>query len=81
MAVVIKHVVPSELAGVLFTADPVTGHYTEYGGQLRAWPGRAGLSGEANAESFHLSRPKGQYEGPAALQPYAAELYKVASPT
>lgn len=79
MAVVIQRMVPSELAGVLFTADPVTGSYTNMVGNYVRGLGEQLVSGEANAESFHLSRPKGQYEGPAALQPYAAELYKVAA--
>ena len=66
-------------SAVLFTADPVTGSYTGMVGNYVHGLGEQLVSGEANAETFHLSRPKGQYEGPAALQPYAAELYRIAA--
>lgn len=79
MAVVIQRMVPSELAGVLFTADPVTGSYTRMVGNYVHGLGEQLVSGEANAETFHLSWPKGQYEGPAEMQPYAAELYRIAA--
>lgn len=79
MAVVIQRMVPAELAGVLFTADPVTGSYAGMVGNYVHGLGEQLVSGEANAETFHLTRPKGRYEGPAALQPYAAELYKIAA--
>ncbi len=79
MAVVIQRMVPSELAGVLFTADPVTGSYTRMVGNYVHGLGEQLVSGEANAETFHLSRPKGEHHGPPALQAHAAELYKIAA--
>jgi pyruvate,water dikinase len=62
----------------LFSADPVTGSYTSMVGNYVYGLGEQLVSGEANAHAFKLIRPKGQYEGPAALKSYASDLYKVA---
>lgn len=79
IALVVQHMVPAELAGVLFTADPVSGSYGAMTGNYVHGLGEALVSGEADAESFTLSRPKGAYAGPAALRPYAKELYRTAA--
>lgn len=78
MAVVIQRMVPADLAGVIFTADPVTGSYANMIGNYVHGLGEQLVSGEANAQTFHLSRPKGRYDGPDGLKPYAARLYKMA---
>ena len=78
MAVVIQRMVPSELAGVLFTADPVSGSYTNMIGNFAHGLGEQLVSGEANAYAFKLIRPKGQCDGPDEVKPYASELYKYA---
>lgn len=79
IAVVVQRMVPAELAGVLFTADPVSGSYQAMIGNYVHGLGEVLVSGEADAESFALRRPKGGYTGPAALQPYAKELFRTAA--
>lgn len=76
IAVVVQRMVPAVLAGVLFTADPVSGSYGAMIGNYVHGLGEALVSGEADAERFTLSRPKGKYTGPAALRPHAKELFR-----
>ena len=78
MAVVIQRMVPSELAGVLFTAEPVNGSYTSMIGNYVHGLGEQLVAGEADALTFKLIRPKGQYDGPDEFEPYASELHKYA---
>ena len=78
VAVVVQKMVPSEIAGVLFTADPITGSHASMTGNFVYGLGEQLVSGEADAESFRLLRPGGNYEGPQALQKHAASLYKLA---
>lgn len=75
MAVVIQQMVPAELSGVLFTADAVTGSYNAMIGNYVHGLGEQLVSGEADAFTFKLLRPKGDYEGPAEFAPYAKQLY------
>ncbi|AWB47092.1 phosphoenolpyruvate synthase [Paenibacillus sp. CAA11] len=79
VAIVIQRMVPSEMAGVLFTADPVTGSRAIMTGNYVYGLGEQLVSGEANAFSFSLVRPKGKYEGPDAFRRYASKLYRYAS--
>ncbi|MCZ8514447.1 PEP-utilizing enzyme [Paenibacillus filicis] len=78
LAVVIQRMVPSELAGVLFTADPITGSSVAMTGNYVYGLGERLVSGEANAHPFTLTRPKGSYEGPADFTRFAAKLYRYA---
>lgn len=79
IAVVIMLMVPSEISGVLFTADPITGSHTSMTGNFVYGLGEQLVSGEANAYPFKLIRPKGKYEGPEDFKKYALELYKHAT--
>lgn len=79
IAVVIMLMVPSEISGVLFTADPITGSHTSMTGNFVYGLGEQLVSGEANAYPFKLMRPKGKYEGPEDFKKYASELYKHAA--
>ncbi len=79
IAVVVQRMVPAEVAGVLFTADPVSGSYGAMIGNYVHGLGEALVSGEADAEQFTLTRPKGKYAGPAALRPHAKALFQVAT--
>ncbi len=79
IALVVQRMVPAEIAGVLFTADPVSGSYQAMVGNYVHGLGEALVSGEADAERFTLARPKGTYAGPAALQPYAKELFRTST--
>ncbi len=79
IAVVVQLMVKSEISGVLFTADPITGSYTSMIGNYVYGLGEQLVSGEVNPYDFKLSRPKGKYEGSDEFQRYAATLYKYAS--
>ncbi|CAG7626624.1 PEP/pyruvate-binding domain-containing protein [Paenibacillus allorhizosphaerae] len=79
IAVVVQLMVPSEISGVLFTADPVTGSYRTMTGNYVYGLGEQLVSGESNAESFSFARPKGIYNGPNALKRYANQLFSIAA--
>lgn len=78
IAVVIQLMVPSEISGVLFTVNPITGSFTDMIGNYVHGLGEQLVSGETNAHDFKLSRPKGKYYGPEGLKKYANDLYKYA---
>ncbi len=79
IAVVVQRLVRSDIAGVLFTADPVTGNRTIMTGNYIHGLGDRLVSGEADAENFTLERPKGKYDGPAAIKRHARQLYKLSA--
>ncbi|MTI46844.1 MAG: phosphoenolpyruvate synthase [Firmicutes bacterium] len=79
IAVVIQLMVQSEISGVLFTADPITGSFTNMVGNYVHDLGEQLVSGEANAHDFKLNRPKGKYDGPDEFKKYAYKLYKYAA--
>lgn len=79
IAVVVQLMVQSEISGVLFTADPITGSHVNMVGNFVYGLGEKLVSGESNAHAFTLKRPKGKYEGPADLKKYASKLYKYSS--
>ncbi len=79
IAVVVQLMVSSEISGVLFTADPITGSYTNMMGNYVYGLGEQLVSGEANAHNFKLYRPKGKYDGPGELEKYANKLYQYAT--
>jgi len=78
IAVVIQLMVPSEISGVLFTADPITGSFTNMIGNYVHGLGEQLVSGETNAYNLKFSRPKGKYDGPAGFKKYAVYLYQYA---
>jgi pyruvate,water dikinase len=75
IAVVIQELIPAEISGVLFTADPVTGSRHVMSGNYVRGFGDALVSGEVDAIEFEFRRPKGEYEGPEELKKYAKKLY------
>jgi hypothetical protein len=79
IAVVVQQLVRSDIAGVLFTADPVTGSRNVMTGNYIYGLGDRLVSGETDAETFTLERPKGKYDGPAALKRHARRLYKLSA--
>ncbi|OOM72704.1 PEP/pyruvate-binding domain-containing protein [Clostridium sp. BL-8] len=79
IAVVIQLMVQSEISGVLFTADPITGSHEYMNGNFVFGLGEQLVSGEANAYHFKIKRPKKDYDGPDEFKKYASELYKYAS--
>ena len=78
IAVIVQKMVPAELAGVLFTADPMTGSHTHLVGNFVHGLGEQLVSGEADAEEFRIERPSGKYQGPPAMKRYAKKLFKMA---
>ncbi len=78
IAIVIQLMVASEISGVLFTADPITGSHESMIGNYVFGLGEELVSGEANAYDFKILRPKGKYEGPEDIRRYASDLYKYA---
>lgn len=79
ISVVIQLMVQSEISGVLFTADPITGSFESMIGNYVYGLGEQLVSGEANAYDFKLLRPKGKYEGPDEFKKYGPDLYKLAA--
>lgn len=78
IVIVIQLMVPSEISGVLFTADPITGSYGNMIGNYVHGLGEQLVSGEANAYDFKFGRPKGRYDGPDEFKKYAVKLYDFA---
>ncbi len=79
IAVVIQLMVPSEISGVLFTADPITGSFENMIGNYVHGLGEQLVSGKANAYNFKFRRPKGKYDGPDEFKKYAFNLYQYAA--
>jgi hypothetical protein len=75
IAVVVQRLIQPDYAGVLFTVDPVTGDLMRMTGNFVPGLGEKLVSGQANAQSFTLQRPKGTYKGPAELNRMGRELY------
>jgi phosphohistidine swiveling domain-containing protein len=78
MAVVVQRLVRADISGVLFTADPVSGSHMRMTGNFVYGFGEELVSGEAEPYTFSYERPKGRYDGPAALERHARKLYKLA---
>ena len=78
MAVVVQRLVRADISGVLFTADPVSGSHMRMTGNFVFGFGEELVSGEAEPYTFSYERPKGKYEGPAALERQARKLFKLA---
>jgi pyruvate,water dikinase len=79
MAVVVQRLVRSELSGVLFTADPVTGSHARMVGNMVHGLGEQLASGETSGQAFALARPRGRFSGPPELKRFARRLYRLAS--
>lgn len=78
IAVVVQLMVESEIAGVLFTADPITGSHKYMEGNYVYGLGEQLVSGEVDAIDFKIFKPRSNYKGPKTFKKYAAELYKLA---
>lgn len=79
IAVVVQILVGAEFAGVIFTADPVTGSRAHMSGNYVHGLGDQLVSGEVNPMAFTLHRPGGQYAGPDELRRYAKRLNQLAA--
>ena len=74
MGVVIQHMVPAHIAGVMFTADPIHGDWLWMVGDFVYGLGEALVSGEANAQQFKINRWNKKYKGPTALKGASKQL-------
>ena len=79
IAVVVQRLVPAEISGVLFTADPLTGSRVRMHGNYVHGLGDRLVSGQATGESFAIKRPEGRYEGPAGLERIARQIFLLGS--
>lgn len=78
LAVLVQPMVPAELAGVLFTVDPLTGDLSTMLGNIVAGLGESLVSGAETGEQFTLARPSGRLAGAPPLDPFAARLHDLA---
>ncbi len=78
IAVVVQEFIQPDFAGVLFTADPMTGGFDKMVGNYVAGVGETLVSGEGDAKQFTMSRPKYSFSGSNEIKPYAKTLYKFA---
>ncbi|MFC1936052.1 PEP/pyruvate-binding domain-containing protein [Chloroflexota bacterium] len=78
MAVVVQRMVQSDISGVLFTVDPVTGDRGFMSGNFVHGLGDKLVSGEVDAHSFKFQLPKGKYQGPPELKRHAGKIFKLA---
>lgn len=78
IAVVVQVMIKSRLAGVLFSADPITGSHVNMVGNFVFGAGEQLVSGEKNAYPFTISRLGAKYQGDNAFAPYAKAMYKAA---
>jgi rifampicin phosphotransferase len=79
MAVVVQHMLAPDWAGVLFTADPVTGDTGTMHGSLVRGPGDSLVAGVVTGETFVIRADTGAYTGPSAFETFRADLFAMAS--
>ncbi|MTK13408.1 MAG: phosphoenolpyruvate synthase [Clostridiaceae bacterium] len=78
IAVVVQSMINAKMAGVFFSADPITGSHVNMVGNFVFGAGEQLVSGEKNAYPFTISRIGGKYNGDKDLASYAKALYKAA---
>ena len=78
VAVVIQKMVQPDFAGVLFTADPLTGNLMRMTGNFVSGLGDKLVSGEVSASVFTIDRSTDTYQGPPELQSMAKLLQREA---
>ena len=79
IGVVVQRFVKPSLAGVLFTADIISGSSAFMIGNYVKGEGEALVSGASNAYSFKISSMKYSYDGSSEMKRFAKTLYKHAS--
>ena len=77
MAVIVQRQVAADYAGVLFTADPLTGDRSRMVGNYVHGLGEALVSGKAQPRTFEITRPHRAYSGPSELKRYRKRLYQL----
>lgn len=77
-AVVIQRYISPDYAGVLFTADPISGSRGRMTGSFVRGVGEKLVSGEGMDGEFTIDTVKYAYSGSAEMSPYAKKLFKYA---
>ncbi|MEJ2709248.1 MAG: PEP/pyruvate-binding domain-containing protein [Anaerolineales bacterium] len=75
MAVVVQALVASEISGVLFTADPLTGELSRMVGNFVHGQGEKLVSGDVDAQEFTIEKDSDLHDCPPELQPWIADLF------
>jgi len=78
IAVVVQSMINAKMAGVLFSADPITGSHVNMVGNFVFGAGEQLVSGDKNAYTFSISRLGGKYQGDKAFATYGKAMYKAA---
>ena len=78
IAVVVQRFVRPQYAGVLFTADAVTGSSRYMVGNFVEGEGEALVSGQKNAREFRIDAIKYSYSGDDVMRKHARKLFKYA---
>ena len=79
IAVVVQRFVRPQYAGVLFTADAVTGSSRYMIGNFVEGEGEALVSGQKNAREFRIDAIKHSYSGDDVMRKHAKKLFKYAA--
>ncbi len=78
MSVIVQRMVHPDYAGVLFTANPLTGDRMQMAGNFIAGLGDRLVSGQVSAAGFTFTRTAGTYHGPEELRRAAPFLHREA---
>ncbi len=78
VSVIVQNMVPSEISGVLFTADPISGNPSCMIGNFIDGLGDRLVSGKVDGQIFYIKRPRGEYEGPKEFEPFSRALNDMA---
>ncbi len=79
IAVVVQRFVSPQYAGVLFTADAVTGSSRYMIGNFVEGEGEALVSGQKNAREFRIDAIRYSYSGDNVMRKHAKKLFKYAA--
>ncbi len=77
MAIVLQVMIPSEISGVIFTADPITGNDLIIKGNYIYGLGDKLVSGEVDAFEFTIEKNSSEYQGSIELKKYRRKILKL----
>jgi pyruvate,water dikinase len=77
IAIVIQIFIESDISGVAFSVDPITGNRNMIVGNYVEGGGDSLVSGESNAFKFDLNKRNGKYNGHYKIKRYSKLLYKL----
>ncbi len=78
MAVVVQVMIESDLSGILFSIDPVSGQTATMVGYSVIGSGEPLVAGHETGEQFSLDRDGGALTGPESLEPFGKSLFQLA---